>query len=347
MPMTRGNIAFWDGNFMPKRDPKLDWALPVDGSTSATEWQGLHTIDEIVHVYNPATGWIQNCNSTPFACSGTSSPDAGKYPAYMAPDGQNYRAINAIKLLSDAKQVTLDQLTAKGYDHYLAAFDVLLPPLFKAYGNAPDSLKQLLAEPVQSLQQWDRRSAVNSAATTLAVEWGTLMIGALPPVKTIEAGTYQTERMKTMLQTMSEKQLLGLFAKAVSNLNQRYGSWNTAWGDINRYQRPADGVAFSDDAPSLPVGMVSSAFGQLPSFQSATFNTKKRYGYSGNSFIAAVEFGSRIKAKTIITGGQSFNPASKHYADEAGMYIDGKFKDVLFYKADVLKHAEKTYHPGT
>jgi acyl-homoserine lactone acylase PvdQ len=76
-------------------------------------------------------------------------------------------------------------------------------------------------------------------------------------------------------------------------------------------------------------------------------NTRKRYGYSGNSFIAAVEFGTRIKAKTIITGGQSFNPASKHYTDQAGMYIEGKFKDVLFYKNDVLKHAEKTYHPGT
>ncbi len=343
----KGNIAFWYGNFMPKRDPKLDWTLPVDGTTPATEWRGLHSLDQLVHVYNPATGWIQNCNSTPFASSGKSSPDEGKYPAYMAPDGQNFRAVNAIKLLSNAKDVTLDQLIAKGYDHYLAAFDVLLPPLFKAYSEAPDSTKQLLAEPVKALQQWDRRTAANSVATTLAIAWGTIMMGALPPPKTEEESTYQTERTSAMLQTMGNKQLLDYLGNATSILEKRYGTWKVQWGDINRYQRPADGVTFSDSAPSLPVGLASSAFGQLPSFQSRTMNTKKRYGYSGNSFIAAVEFGPRIKAKTIITGGQSFDPASKHFTDQAGMYIDGKFKDVLFYKKDVLKHAEKTYHPGT
>jgi len=343
----QGNIAFWYGNFMPKRDPKLDWTLPVDGTTSKTEWQGLHTLNEIVHVYNPATGWIQNCNSTPFTSSGKSSPDKSKYPAYMAPDGENFRALNTIKLLSNAKKLTLDQLIAKGYDHYLSAFDVLLPPLFKAYNTAPDSVKQLLNEPIQTLQQWDKRTAANSVATTLAIEWGTLMMRALPAAKTTEESTYQTARVNAMLQTISNKQLLAYFTDALSNLKKSYGSWEIKWGDINRYQRPADGVTFDDNVPSLPVGLTSSAFGQLPSFVSRTMNTKKRYGYSGNSFIAAVEFGTRIKAKTIITGGQSFNPASKHYTDQAGMYIEGKFKDVLFYKKDVLKHAEKTYHPGT
>jgi acyl-homoserine-lactone acylase len=342
----KGNIAFWYGNFMPKRDPKLDWTLPVDGTSPATEWQGLHTINEMVHVYNPATGWIQNCNSTPFTSSGKSSPDKNNYPAYMAPNGQNYRAINAVKLLDTAKNLTLDQLIAKGYDHYLTAFDVLLPPLFKAYNAAPDSVKQLLTPPMQVLQQWDKYSAVNSVATTLAVEWGTLIMQELPHAKTAEEGTFQTERVNKMLQTMNDRQLLKFFTEAINSLQKRYGTWSMAWGDINRYQRPADGITFNDSEPSLPVGQVSSVFGQLPSFVSRTMNTQKRYGYSGNSFIAAVEFGSRIKAKTIITGGQSFNPASKHYTDQAGMYIEGKFKDVLFYKNDVLKHAEKTYHPG-
>lgn len=343
----QGNIAFWYGNYMPKRDPKFDWTLPVDGSTIATEWKGLHQLDEIVHVYNPATGWIQNCNSTPFASSGAASPDKSKYPAYMAPDGQLYRGVTAIKLLENAKNLTLDGLIAKGYNHYLSAFDDLLPALFKAYGQAPDSVKQLFAAPIKSLREWDRRTAANSAATTLALEWGGLMFRALPPAKTTEAGTYQTVRVTAMLQTITNKQILDRFSEAISNLKKQYGTWDVKWGDINRYQRPADGNTFSDDTPSLPVGLTSSAFGQLPSFQSRTMNTKKRYGYSGNSFIAAVEFGPRIKAKTIVTGGQSFDATSKHFTDQAQMYIDGKFKDVLFYKSDVLKHAEKTYHPGS
>jgi acyl-homoserine-lactone acylase len=341
----QGNIAFWYGNFMPKRNPKYDWSLPVDGSTPATEWQGLHTLDQIVHVYNPSSGWIENCNSTPFSSSGESSPDKNKYPTYMAPDGENYRAVNAIKLLGDAKNLTLDKLITKGYDHYLSAFDVLLPSLFKAYDAASDSIKQQLAEPVQSLQHWDKRTDANSVATTLAIEWGTLMLRSVPRAKTSEEGTYQTTRTGAMLQTISNKKVLDNLAEAMNTLKKNYGTWKIEWGEINRYQRPADGVTFSDSEPSLPVGLTSSTFGQLPSFQSRTMNTKKRYGYSGNSFIAAVEFGTHIKAKTIITGGQSFDPASKHYTDQAGMYIEGKFKDVLFYTKDVLKHAEKTYHP--
>ena len=342
----QGNIAFWYGNFMPKRNPKFDWALPVDGTTPATEWQGLHSLDEIVHVYNPSTGWIENCNSTPYTSSGTASPDKNKYPAYMAPDGQNYRAINAIKLLKDAKHVTLDGLIDKGYDQYLAAFDVLLPPLFNAYDEASDSIKQSLAQSIQNLKEWDKRTAATSAASTLAIEWGTIVFRAMPPAKTVEQSVYQTERVKELLKTVSNKQLLDWLVKAMNNLKEHYGTWNIKWGDINRYQRPADGVTFNDNAPSLPVGLTSSAFGQLPSFQSRTMNTKNRYGFSGNSFIAAVEFGPRLKAKSIITGGQSFDPASKHFTDQAEGFINGKFKDVLFYKGDVLKHAERTYHPG-
>jgi acyl-homoserine-lactone acylase len=341
----KGNIAFWYGNFMPKRDPKFNWNLPVDGTTPATEWKGLHGVDEVVHVYNPVTGYIQNCNSTPFTSSGTASPDKTKYPAYMAPDGENYRGINAINLLSNAKGITLDGLIAKGYDKYLAAFDDLLHSLFAAYNSAPDSTKAKLAEPIALLKQWDRRTVAQSVATTIAIDWGTLMFRAITPAKPGE-GSYQVQRVKEMLQTLPASQQLEFLNTALQSLQKKFGTWKIAWGDINRYQRPADGVTFSDEQPSLPVGSTSSLFGQLPSYVSRTMETNKRYGYSGNSFIAAVEFGPRVKAKTIITGGQSFNATSKHFTDQAQGYLNGEFKNVLFYKEDVLKHAEKTYHPG-
>jgi acyl-homoserine-lactone acylase len=341
----RGNIVFWYGNYIPKRDPKLDWSLPVDGSTPATEWQGIHALKDIITNMNPTTGWIQNCNSTPYTASGTSSPDKHKYPVYMAPDGENYRAITAIKLLKDADHLTLDDLIAKGYNHYLAAFDDLLPPLFAAYNNAPDSVKHSLAEPVQLLQQWDKYCAVNSVASTLAIEWGTLMMKNLPPPQTDQQSTFITQRVKKLAQ-MNGGQQLELLAEVLKNLQNRFGTWKMPWGEVNRYQRPVDGITFDDKLSSIPVGATGSGFGQLPSFQSRTVNTQKRYGYSGNSFVAAIEFGPRIKAKSIMTGGQSFDATSKNFTDQAQGFIDGKFKDVLFYKSDVLKHAQKTYHPG-
>jgi acyl-homoserine lactone acylase PvdQ len=342
----QGHIAFWYGNFMPRRNPEYDWSLPVDGTIPATEWKGVHLLNEIVHVYDPATGWIENCNSTPFTCSGTSSPDKSKYPAYMATDGQNYRGVNAIRLFQDTSKISMDQLIAKGYDHYLAFFDDALPALFKAYGQAGDSTKTVLAEPLQVMKEWDRRSAVNSVATTLAVEWGTLLLENLPHAKTVEEYTYQTTRVQQMLRSTPSEKQLAFFNDAVKSLQKRYGTWKIQWGDINRYQRPADGTTFDDNLPSVPVGLVGSQFGQLPSFQSRSMNTQKRYGYSGNSFIAVVDFGPHLRAKSIITGGESFNPLSPNFTDQAEGFINGRFKDVLFYKADVLKNEIKRYHPG-
>ncbi|QEC79395.1 penicillin acylase family protein [Mucilaginibacter ginsenosidivorax] len=343
----KGNTIFWYGNYIPKRDPKYDWSLPVDGSTTATEWQGVHRLSEIVTTTNPATGWIQNCNSTPYTDAGASSPDKSKYPAYMAPDGENYRAITAINILKNAEGLTLDGLIAKGYDHYLAAFDDLLPALFKAYDEAPDSVKYSISDVMKILKQWDRRTAANSVASSLAIEWGTAMLKLLPPPKTDQESTFITRRIKTLADKTPGNQQLELLSAVMKNLQSRFGTWQVQWGDMNRYQRPADGITFDDKLPSIPVGLTGSGFGQLPSFQSRTVNTLKRYGYSGNSFVAAVEFGPRIKAKSIMTGGQSFDATSKNFTDQAQGIIEGKFKDVLFYREDVLKHVSKSYHPGS
>lgn len=341
----QGNIAFWYGNFMPKRNRAYNWRQPVDGTTPATEWQGLHKLDEIVHVYNPLTGWIENCNSTPFTAAGKASPVKQNYPQYMAPDGENFRGITAAKLLATPGKLTLDGLITTGYNRYLSAFDVLLPPLFKAYDALPDSVKKAYEKPVTMLKQWDKYSAVNSVATTVAVQWASFMLKNIPRVASTEEGTYQTERVDALMKYAGPQQMLMTLKEAIAELTKRNGTWEVPWGNINRYQRPVNG-RFDDKQPSLPAASVASTYGQLPSFVSRSAGGgNKLYGYSGNSFIAAVEFGPKIKAKSIETGGTSFDPASPHFTDQAQGYLDGKFKEVYFYKADVLKHAEQTYHP--
>jgi acyl-homoserine lactone acylase PvdQ len=132
-------------------------------------------------------------------------------------------------------------------------------------------------------------------------------------------------------------------------LQAKFGRWQVPWGEINRFQRISSDIEnkFDDSKSSLPVGFASSQWGMLPSFVSRTFpGTQKRYGYNGNSFVCAVEFGKKIKARSLLTGGQSGDINSPHFTDQALMYTKGEFKDVLFYKEDVMKHAERTYHPG-
>ncbi len=349
---AEGNIAYWHGNFIPARDPKYDWSKPVDGSTAATEWKGLHTVDESVHLYNPPNGWLQNCNSTPFTVAGTNSPKKENYPVYMAPDEENFRGINAVRVLDKEKSYTLDKVIAAGYDNYLTAFEVLVPVLAKAYEKniqPTDSLYTLLAGPISTLKKWDLRSSDNSVATTLAIEWGQKLLPVINRTITGKADTGFVEKTRAFATKSTVMELLQPLVAVVNELQRKYGNWQIPLGDINRYQRISGDIdqQYKDDQPSIPVGFVSSQWGMLPSYASRYYpGTKKRYGVNGNSFICAVEFGKRIKAKSLLAGGESGNPASKHFSDQALMYSKGLFKDVLFYKEDVLKHAEKKYHPG-
>jgi acyl-homoserine-lactone acylase len=346
----KGNIAYWHGDFIPKRDTKYNWAKPVDGTISATEWKGLHTLDEIIHVYNPSTGWIQNCNSTPFTVSGTASPKKENYPSYMAPDGQNFRGINAAKILDAGKDYTIEKIIASGYNSHLAAFDVLLPALFKAFdANKSDTNYASLQEPIKILTEWNRDATEKSVATTLAVEWGQKILPAILTEMTDDDEADIVDKTNHFAASASPKLMLDALINVIKELRTKFGDWKTEWGSINRYQRLTGNLKekYDDALPSIPVGFAASTWGCLPSYVSRTFTgTHKRYGYNGNSFICAVEFGKKVKARSLLAGGESGDVNSKHFNDQALMYTKGIFKDVLFYKEDVLKHVEREYHPG-
>ncbi len=347
---AKGNIAYWNGNFIPIRDTKYNWAEVVDGSTSATAWKGLHSVKESVHLYNPVNGWLQNCNSTPFSVAGKNSPIKANYPTYMAPDGENFRGIAATRLLSRPMKYTLDRVIAAGYDPYMPAFEVLVPAALKAYSQLPqsDPMIEELKEPMAILKAWDYRSGEASIATTLGMEWAPRLNSAIRRVYINPGEKDQVQGTTEFAASARPNELLEPLKATIADLNKRFGDWKIAWGEVNRYQRLTGGVAekYEDSASSIPIGFGSAAWGQLSSYISNAFNTNKRYGYSGNSFVCAVEFGPRIKAKSILAGGNSGDPNSKHFNDQALMYSKGQFKDVLFYKEDVLKHAERTYQPG-
>lgn len=350
---AQGNIAYWHGNRIPDRDIKYDWSKPVDGSITATEWRGYHDVSETVHSINPPNGWLQNCNSTPYTAAGNNSPKKENYPAYMAPDGENFRGINAVRVLSEGNNYNIDKVIKAGYDTRLTAFEVLVPTLVKAFEKNvayPDSLYALLIGPVTVLKNWDYRCNENSIATTLAVEWGQRILPAIFRTKIIddEEADQVDKAIYFAANAKADELLLPLLA-TINELENKFGRWQMPWGRINRFQRISSEIdhKFDDSRPSISVGFVSSTWGMLPSYSSQAFpGTVKRYGVNGNSFICAVEFGKRIKAKSLLAGGNSGNENSKHFFDQGFMYSKGIFKDVLFYKEDVLKHKERSYHPG-
>jgi acyl-homoserine-lactone acylase len=339
-----GNIAYYHGNFIPKRDIQFDYKKPVDGTNPNTDWKGLHPLEDQIFLFNPENGWIQNCNSTPFTSAGANSPKQANYPNYMSYTPENYRGIHAISLLSKAKNLNLDKLIELAYDSYLPGAEELTKGLLKAYQEEPRDNKEVQSA-INVLKTWDFRTSEKSTAMTMMQFYLNTYnrSGKLPN------GLNFMERINYISTKASIKERLDLFETSLEKIKNDFGSVETAWGEFNRYQRINGDVNqdFNDSAPSIPVGMASGEWGALASFGTRFGkNTKRQYGTAGNSFVAVVEFGEKVKAKSMLAGGQSGDPKSVHFDDQMQAYADRKFKDVAYYREDVLKRAKLKYHPG-
>ncbi|HEY5654380.1 MAG TPA: penicillin acylase family protein, partial [Woeseiaceae bacterium] len=295
----------------------------------------------------PPNGWIQNCNSTPFTAAGAFSPKRENYPVYMAPDAENFRGVHAVRLLRGIEGLTLDSLIELAYDPQLPGFEKLIPGLVEAWDEHADTWPAL-TEPIAILRNWDLRVSADSVAMTLAHFYGVNYSESSSGIR----DAYDLERIELIdyLGTNSPlEERLQAFADTVAMLEADFGRWDLPWGEVNRYQRINGAIKqpFNDELPSLPVGMASGNWGALASFGARRYlDTKRIYGTSGNSFVAVVEFGDRVKAKSMLAGGQSGDPESPHFDDQAQRYVDREFKDVAYYREDVERRAEKSYHPG-
>src|SRR5437016_1586462 len=342
-----GDIAYFHGNFIPRRDPKFDWTKPVDGSDPATDWQGLLSVDESPKLLNQASGWLYNSNNSPWSAAGPSSPKKSDYPAYVDSGVKSARGLHAIRVLQNKKDFTLDSLISAAYDSYLTWFERPIPALIKAWDGTPSDnpLKAKTAQQIDALRGWDLRWGAASVPTALAMFWGDDLQRRFGP-DARKAGIYLSDYVCTKV---VPDVLLQSLAEASDKLAANFGTWKTPWGDINRFQRLTGDLVqpFSDAAPSIPVGFTSSFWGSLAAFGAHEYpGTKKWYGTNGNSFVAVVEFGDKVRARAVTAGGESGHRSSPHFNDEAVRYATGNLREVYFYRSQLQGHTERQYHPG-
>ena len=343
----KGEIAVLAPQFMPRRDNRFDYTKPVNGSDPATDWKGLHAVAELPNTINPPTSWVFNSNDWLYSAAGPSSPRPTNFPAYLDMAGANYRTVHATRLLSQAGPWTLDRLQAAAYDSAQPAFEALGPMLVGAWQALPrsDARRARLAEPIAALRNWDARWSIASVPTTLANFWGDEL------AKLVTARTWPDhDNMFRHMERLSADEKLDAFDRAVARLQRDFGDWSVPWGEVNRFQRisPLIDSPFDDKAPSIPVGFTSNRWGSLASFGAAQKpGTKRWYGTNGNSFVAIVQFGKgRVHARAVTAGGESGNPASPHFNDQAQRYASGNLRDVYFYPEQLKGHVERSYRPG-
>jgi acyl-homoserine-lactone acylase len=331
----RGNTFYLYNGAVPRRDPRFDWKKPVDGSNPATEWQGYHTIDELPQLTNPKSGWMQNCNTTPFLLTDEGNPDPKNFPAYMVQEGDNYRGEISRRILSQNKKFTFDEWRRAASDPTVLIAEKYLPRMLAGLkkrldesGANNDKETQDLRAAYGELSKWNYRSSTDSVAMTIFSFW----MDGLNPNKLSD-----------------DNALVSALQAALKKLESDFGTFRATWSEVNRLQRRDESSeeSFQDNRPSIPVPGFLGWYGAVFTFYADDVKgQKRRYGVAGNSYVSVVEFAPKVRGYTVHVFGASADPKSPHFMDQSPLYARGEFKPAWLALEDIKANLESSYHPG-
>jgi acyl-homoserine-lactone acylase len=328
--------------FVPVRNGRFDYRKPVDGTDAAADWRGLTPLAKLPQVRDPKGGWLYNANDAPWRAAGSDSPQAATFPRYMDQAGFNFRTDHALAQLGRARAVTPMGLRDIAYDPWLPMFLPLIERL-RDHGAANPAEAKRVEEPMALLTRWDTRAALSSEATTLANYWGVELLAAAAKSPGLDGNVFDRVR------AMTAADALAALERGAAAMRAAWGSLRVPWGQVNCFQRTTSAIVqrFDDAGPCTPVPFASARWGSLASFGTQPYpGTKRWYGTSGNSFVAIVEFGPRVRAWSVSAGGASGRAGSRHFADQARRYAAGDLKPVYFWPDELAGHVERKYRPG-
>ena len=326
----QGNTWYLYNGAVPKRDPRFDWTKPVDGSDPATEWQGYHTIDELPQLTNPKTGWMQNCNTTPFLLTSDGNPDRKQFPKYMVQEGDNPRGAISREILASKPKFTFAEWTRVAFDTRVMSASKRLPELFAQLNQliatiGPPGLDPRVQEAYDELRSWNQRSTNDSVAMTVFSLWH-----------------------ERILRNEKEDPVAAL-TEVINALQRDFGTWKVTWGELSRLQRidESQGEKFQDSKPSIAASGVNGNDGAVFTLYAAPMDgQKRRYGVAGGTYISVVEFAPKVRALSVHTFGASGNPKSKHFMDQSALYVRREFKPAWLTLEEIRANLEAAYHPG-
>jgi len=313
-----GNIYYLYNGLFPVRAEGYDWQQYLPGNTSETLWTDCVPFDNLPQVRNPASGFVMNCNNTPFrTTTGGDNPKPENFsPTLGIETRMTNRAYRYLELLGGDESITEDEFLKYKFD--IAYSDQ--SDAHKMLGELcamPPSDDPLVSEAVDLLRTWDYRTDVENRATALAI------LTLEPVVRAQMAGG----AVPKLVDTLKERAAM---------LKEKHGRLDVPWGDINRLVRGHADIGLCGGPDTL-----HAVYGDL--------KNGRLEGMAGDCYIlvAAWDKEGKVHSSSIHQfGSATTRPESPHYADQAPLFAECKLKPVWLDEADIRAHLEREYRPG-
>ena len=319
----QGEIFYLFNGLVPKRSSgDWDyWNRVIPGGKSEDVWTEVHDYADLPKVKNPEVGWLQNANDPPWTSTIPVSIDPKDYPSYMSPQSMSFRPQRAARMLIEDESITFDELVAYKLSTRLEFADRILDDLFTAV-DASESKKAKEAKKV--LENWDREANADSKGMLLFYSWARKFnVGrsanytepwSMDSPNTTPDGIADADRAVQLLE------------QTAIEVETKFGSLDTNWGDYYR---------INYNGKNLPANGVDGYMGVFRVAWPGGSDDKNMFVGGGDSWVGVIEFGDTVKAKVLLSYGNSTQKDSPHNGDQLELFSKKELRDAWFTKAEV------------
>ena len=324
-----GQIFYLFNGLVPKRkqDAWEYWDRIIPGGKSEDIWTDVHSYDDLPKIKNPEIGWLQNANDPPWTSTIPLTLNPEDFPGYMAPKEMQFRPQRSAKMLIEDSSITFDELVNYKLSTHIEFADRILDDLFEAidiYGSEKaKSAKSIL-------QNWERDSNTDSKGMLLFYTWSNKF-------KISDKSNYVTQwdinnPISTPDGLTNPKKAVDIFEDAIDEIQIKFGKLDVAWGDY--YRINYNGI-------NLPANGIDGRLGVYRVSWPGKSDDKNMYVGGGDSWVSVIEFGDKIKAKALLSYGNSTEKDSPNNGDQLKLYSKNILRDVWFYEEDINKNIQK------
>ena len=325
-----GNIFYLFNGHVPKR-PRGDWAFwdgIVPGDQSDLIWNDIHAYEELPKFSNPTQGWLQNANDPPWTSTFPMVLNPEDYPAYMAPVFMPFRPQRAVRMMMEDESVSFAELQEYKLSTRMELADRILDDLFPAIDQHGTELAK---EAKQVLEAWDRMANNDSKGAWLFAAWTSRMNFFRPETF---SKPWSLDHANTTPDGLADPQAAVKTLETVaSEIKEAFGSLDVAWGEIHR-------LKMGDI--NLPANGAPGGLGVFRVAGYGPMTEKQKTAAGGDSYVAIVEFADPVRAKVLLSYGNSTEKNSPHRGDQLALFSRKEYRDALLSRNTVLAKKEKT-----